>query len=534
MLLRRVIFFAIVLGTAAGILALLVTCLAPGGWNLAKILILLCFLVIAPWLGVCVGNALPGFCILMLARDPVRFVLPSAAEIGAREIIANTALVVTIRNEDIEALLPPMQHLLDQLAPYGDRFTLCVLSDTQDAQLAAAEAEAVARDPRIFYRRRPENIGFKAGNVMEFLDSHGDAYDFAVMLDADSEMSDRAVLTLVRIMQADPTMGIVQHLTVGRPASAAFARLFQFGMRAGMRVWAVGQAWWQGADGPYWGHNAILRVAPFRAHARLKPLANGEAILSHDQVEAARLRHYGWKVCVWASEEGSMEANPPALPEFLARDARWLAGNLQYRHLLFLPGFRAMGRWQLVQAMLMFAGAPCYTLLLPLAVLAHLTPPAWALALLLLAWLLSVYAPKLAGYCQVLLSRREALRYGGRGRFLLGAVLEFCFSLLLDAVCQPSKSWGMIKLAFGEKPGWAPQNRSDRGVAAHEAIALFWPHTVLGLIVSVLLGPASLPWTGGLVLAIPFCVLTADPVISAWLRRLGVAATPEELLPSGE
>jgi membrane glycosyltransferase len=30
-------------------------------------------------------------------------------------------------------------------------------------------------------------------------------------------------------------------------------------------------------------------------------------------------------------------------------------------------------------------------------------------------------------------------------------------------------------------------------------------------------------------LAIPFCVITADPTVSAWLRRARLAAVPEEL-----
>ena len=64
---------------------------------------------------------------------------------------------------------------------------------------------------------------------------------------------------------------------------------------------------------------------------------------------------------------GSTEANPPALPEFLRRDARWLAGNLQYRHLLRMKGFAPMGRWQLAQAILLFAGASLYTAMLLLA-----------------------------------------------------------------------------------------------------------------------------------------------------------------------
>ena len=69
-----------------------------------------------------------------------------------------------------------------------------------------------------------------------------------------------AVLRLVRVMQAEPTLGIVQALVVGLPATSAFARIFQFGMRFGMRSYTIGSAWWQGDCGPYWGHNAALRL----------------------------------------------------------------------------------------------------------------------------------------------------------------------------------------------------------------------------------------------------------------------------------
>ena len=52
-------------------------------------------------------------------------------------------------------------------------------------------------------------------------------------------MTPKAVLRLVTAMRDDPSLGIIQHLTVGLPASSAFPRLFQFGMRAGMRTWAT-------------------------------------------------------------------------------------------------------------------------------------------------------------------------------------------------------------------------------------------------------------------------------------------------------
>ena len=548
----RPIFFAILLTSSAGLIWLMLQVLAPGGWRIPEILILLAFLGIVPWLGVCLANAIPGFLQLILAQNPPRAVLPITGEIESGEITLTTAIAITIRNEDMALVLPPQRALLaalDQEAA-GHRFTLWLLSDTQDPTAAAAEQTAIAAfradDPhpeRIHYRRRPENTGFKAGNVMDFLDHHAHGIDLVLMLDADSAMTAPAVLRLVRIMQADPTMGIVQHLTVGKPAASAFPRLFQFGMRAGMRVWATGQAVWQGDEGPYWGHNAILRAHAFRTHCKLEPLPDGSPILSHDQVEAARIRAAGWRVCVWAGEDGSQEANPPALPEFLHRDSRWLAGNLQYRHLLFLPGLRPMGRWQLIQAIMMFLGAPLYVAILLLAALLAATgsapeTPRPALAALALAWTLALYSPKLLGYLEILLSPARSARYGGRPRFALGAILEFTFMLLMDAIAQLHKTLAIARLALGRKPSWLPQNRTDRGVSWTEATRMFWPHTITGLAVFAAFAQAgppailwAIPFAAGLPLAIPFCVLTANPGFSAWLRHHQIAAIPEELNP---
>ena len=80
------------------------------------------------------------------------------------------------------------------------------------------------------------------------------------------------------------------------------------------------------------------------------------------------------------------------------------------------------------------------------------------------------------------------------------------------------------------------QNRAERGVGWGDAARLLWPHSLAGLAVFGALlawAPGALPWTlpfaGGLLLAIPFCVVTAAPGFSGLLRRRGVAATPEEL-----
>jgi membrane glycosyltransferase len=423
-----------------------------------------------------------------------------------------------------------------------------VLSDTSDPDMAETEEQAIASfranggDPgRIHYRRRHDNSGFKAGNIMDFLEHGADGFELMLTLDADSAMTPAAVLRLVIAMRDDPSLGIIQHLTVGLPASSAFPRLFQFGMRAGMRTWATALSWWQGDSSVYWGHNAVVRIAPFREHCRMPLLPNGAHILSHDQVEAAMLRGAGWGIRLLAEEDGSFEANPPALPEFMRRELRWLAGNFEYRHLLRMPGLRPMGRWQLVQAILLFATPPFY--------LAFLVAAAWAAAAdttspfpfrpamaATMIWACALYAPKLTGYLEVLLSREKRTLYGGTAHMLIGIALETVFILMLDAINVPAKTFAMIRIAVGSRAAWTPQNRTDRGISWSEAARLLWPQTVLGLLVFACFTHAgwtavawAAPFAIGLVFAIPFCVISAEPGVGAWLRERRLAAIPEEL-----
>lgn len=71
---------------------------------------------------------------------------------------------------------------------------------------------------------------------MIFCARWGGDYELMLPLDADSVMTGDAIQRLVRIMQAHPKIGILQSLVVGMPSSSAFARIFQFGMRHGMRA----------------------------------------------------------------------------------------------------------------------------------------------------------------------------------------------------------------------------------------------------------------------------------------------------------
>ncbi|MGD9880267.1 MAG: glycosyltransferase family 2 protein, partial [Reyranella sp.] len=371
-----------------------------------------------------------------------------------------------------------------------------------------------------------------------------------VTLDADSYMTASAILRMVGIVQANPKLGILQGLVVGLPSTSAFARIFQFGMRLGMRSWTIGSAWWQADCGPYWGHNAVIRVAPFKQHCAI-PVVPGKGILrghvlSHDQIEAAMMRRAGYDVRVLAEENLGWEENPPTLIEFIRRDRRWCQGTLQYVFFVGMPGLPITSRFQLLFAMLMFTGSPAWIGLLIVSTAALAAAPSTAalidadygaalLAVILVTW----FAPKIATVVDVL--SRPALRhvFGGTTRFLASVAVETAFFLLLSPIMWVGHTLLLAGLPFGRAIGWIGQVRDDHAIAWSMALRQLWPQTFLGAACLAVLGvtqPVALPyvfvlWAGGLVLSVPICVATARPSVGFALTRLGIGRLPEETDP---
>ncbi|WP_371348147.1 glucans biosynthesis glucosyltransferase MdoH [Ancylobacter sp. IITR112] len=558
---RRALVFTLIGVTYFGLIGLFIHLIGHGGITVLDGLLLVAFCISTPWTILGFWNAIIGLWLLHGPGDARRSVYPYAVRAtDDAPITARTAMVMTLRNEDPArafARLRAMQGELSQIHP-GDAFAWFVLSDTNQPEIATEEERLFAAwraesggTSSLHYRRRTSNEGFKAGNIRDFLDRWGDDYDYMITLDADSFLGAGATLRLVRIMQANQQLGILQSLVVGLPSPSPFARIFQFGMRHGMRSYTMGASWWAGDCGPYWGHNAVIRIAPFKAHCRLPnlpgkgPLAG--PILSHDQIEAVLMRRAGYEVRVLPEEMDSYEENPPHLTEFTRRDLRWCQGNMQYWRLLTLPGLKPMSRFQIAWAMLMYLGAVAWMAFVAVAALKVFdtettdAPFPAALGLTLFAAMFAMsLAPKIAGLLDVVLRAGERQRYGGTGRLVGGALAEFVFSVLLGPVVAFRIALFMLGLLFGRTVTWEAQARDAERLSWRTALAGLWPQFLFGAALAALLAgfaPGALPWAlpmlVALLAAVPFAVLTAEPALGRWLTRRGLCATPEEAFPTG-
>ena len=476
---------------------------------------------------------------------------------------SRTALLMPIHCEEPRSVFAAVEVMARGLAEAGVRgVDLFVLSDTQDGTIAAAEqvgfelmvgriGSALGVDgPGLRYRRRPSNAGRKVGNLAEFCDTRGGDYDYMLVLDADSLMGAGTIERLIGLMDANPRTGIIQTVPYPVGRETLFGRLQQFAARLYTPLLVEGLTFWQGGDGNYWGHNAIVRIAPFRVHCGLPVLPGrepwGGEILCHDVVEAGLMRGAGWDCWVLPEVVESYEAVPANLVDFIARERRWCQGNLQHLGVVGRPGFRPVGRFHLAYGITHYLAAPAALLFLLLATVdavwgggfaGALFSGTWGLGLVSIGAVL-LYGGKVLTLLATLADGAEARRYGGRWALLGGAVLEQLAAFAVSALLMVAYTRYVLDLLCGRTVRWESQPRDDRGVSWREAwlrmrlpalVGLAWLATLPWLPVDV--RGWTLPLLVGLLAVLPLTVLSSRTSLGSLAQRFGLLLTPEEQVP---
>ena len=455
-----------------------------------------------------------------------------------------TAILVPIYNENPTATFSRVAAMFNALKRLGvDRFDFAILSDTRDAGIAEAEerwfirlVDEVKGEGRIFYRRREQNTGKKAGNVADFVRSSGALYEFMLILDADSLLEASTILEMERRIAGDPQLGLLQTLPKIIHAKSWFGRAIQFSASYFSPVFAGGLASLQGKEGPFWGHNAIVRTRAFALCCGLPELPGkppfGGHILSHDYVEAALLARGGWTVRVDPDIEGSYEEGPENLIDYAKRDRRWCQGNLQHAFVLGAPGLKLWSRFVFVQGIMAYLASPIWLIFLAASIAAPVVAPppdyfpepyllspvfphveaAKAFALLTGVFGLLVM-PKL------LIVLRGAItgdnrQFGGFTRAFTSTVVEVLWSSLIAPLMLMYQSRSVMQVMLGADGGWPASDRDDGRITLRGAWRASWWIVLTGLAAlsaSYTWAPDVLLW----LLPIAFPMVLAPVLISA-------------------
>ncbi|MBE7539715.1 MAG: glucans biosynthesis glucosyltransferase MdoH [Opitutaceae bacterium] len=537
-------------------------------------LILVLFAVLFSQVAIGFVTAVLGYYVITRGGDARRITNTIDWERESVEL-GTTAVIMPVFNEDVSRVFEGLRVIYRSVEETGrlSHFDFFVLSDSNQPNQWIQEEVAwvelcrqVRGFGRIFYRKRRQQINKKAGNVADFLRRWGRKYRYMVVLDADSLMTGEALVRLVRMMERNTRTGIIQTAPRIVNGETLYARMMSFANRLYSPVFLAGLNYWQGPDGNYWGHNAIIRVQPFIDHCALPELPGSEPfggrILSHDFVEAALMRKAGWQVWLAHDIEGSFEEGPPTLIDSAKRDRRWCQGNLQHTWLLTARGFRPANRFHLFMGVMGYVSSPLWLLLLVLSTIHVFNllrdpgaaseqvgrsilpgyPLAIPEALTLFAFtMLLLFLPKILGLLAAAQNPSETSRFGGVGRMAVSALCETAISALLAPIAMLFNTKFVVFTLLGQGVSWVTQKRgADDGTDWREAILTHGEQTLFGVIWGVsayILLPTFFWWLSpvlaGLVLAIPLSIALSKTDYGDAAKRLGIFLTPEEVAEPG-
>jgi len=512
--------------------------------------------------------ALFGFFDGLRGGDPLHVMRRSWRNKEEEVPLAATAIVIPVFNEEVERVRMGIENMWRSLEKTGqiEHFDFYLCSDSNDADHWIEEecawlnlCQKLKAFGKIFYRKRRHAINSKSGNVADFCRRWGKRYRYMIVLDADSVMSGPTMVRLVRAMEANPAVGILQTQPVQVLGQSLFRRLLQFSGSAYGKIFTQGCSFTQTSSSSYWGHNAIIRIAPFIEHCDLPmlpvPDARGRHVLSHDTVEAALMRRAGYEVWVAYDESGSWEEGPPNMSDMLKRDRRWCAGNLQHFWFLFGRGIELGNRLQIWIGLMAYLCSPIW---LAFLIAGSFTSYSRARFLLysagpediedaahhqetLLLFVLTVVLLFLPRVLSLLSQLPDARHFGGVFRLLLSTLLETVLSILMAPVLMLFHTLFVIQVILGWQIKWTTQNRSDSGLAFSHCVILYGWQTLLGIAGQSLawtyLGSSSywlMPIFIGWILAPITAWVTASKRLGEILRSWGLLIIPAEAEPPPE
>jgi membrane glycosyltransferase len=570
--LARLVFFTTFVAIVVIATALFGDWMARTGMSPAKWSLLFLYLILTTGLAFGFCQSLFGFVVLICKRDRLNIAkgLPNTG--AEKPIQSQVALLFPIYNEDpkrffsgIEAIYEALEH-----AQVLEHFTFFVLSDSTNPNRWIEEERrwleiTRLRDAKlkIIYRHRTSNINQKSGNVSDFCRRWGRHFEHMICFDADSLMSADCIVQLVRLMEANPKVGIIQTAPRLTGAKTLFARFQQFANRIHGEISSAGLNFWQQGTGNYWGHNAIIRLQPFIEKCALPELPGrsplGGRVLSHDFVEAALMRKAGYEVWLAYDMEESYEELPQNLLDFAQRDRRWCQGNLQHSWIALFGRIPFLSRIHMLNGIYAYIAAPLWLLFIAISTLLAYSWKNSDLTLLVRSKTFSVspdnltthglavlsitvaliLLPKLFTAVRVLLDRNFRSQYGGGSRALLSIAGELIFFTLLAPSLMLFHSGFVISTLTGNRVTWAAQNRGLSYTTWKTAFAAHSGQTLIGLAWSWLaweIHPVlffwMLPILLGWLLSIPISVTSSHDDFAKWLQSKGLLTVPEETAPS--
>ncbi len=560
---RRILIFGLMILTTMFLTFKWVVSMPTDANTAARTIMTLLFVLTTGWIALFFWASIFGFFELLANKSMPGIIWPEKKT----PLKTKTAILMPIYNEECDMVYARLLAIADSLVKTGQAqaYDMFVLSDTTNPKIWVEEENGwinakklMPKEINLYYRRRPQNIARKSGNIEDFCHKWGALYDYMVVLDADSLLEGKTIVEMSRLMELNSDTGIIQAPPQCINSHSLFARVQQFAGKVYGNIVSAGLCFWQVHDSNYWGHNAIIRIKAFMECCGLPVLKGpkpfGGHILSHDFVEAALIRRGGWYAWLLPELGGSYEECPPTMIDFATRDRRWCQGNIQHLEILVSKHIHPISRIHFTIGIMSYLSSPLWFIFLVSGILVALGhvyfPPEYfsteqslfpnwpifdkmgTITLFLISMFMLIF-PKFLGMI-IYLKNNKFKNIGGFFGTIKSVLAEIVFSALIAPIMMIFQTKFVWEILTGQDVGWNTQSR-DGYTTWKEAFQRHISHTILGVLTTYVVYdqlPAlfywMLPVTLGLMLSIPLSVLSSYEGLGRFAFKHNWFVIPEE------
>ncbi|MBS7577966.1 MULTISPECIES: glycosyltransferase family 2 protein [unclassified Enterococcus] len=209
--------------------------------------------------------------------------------------------------------------LLSSMEQEYSNFETIILDDSSDKFfLDKIDEFSLKYDTRVV--RRKNRIGFKAGNINNYLKGKDD-YEYFIILDSDEIIPPNFIIDSLKVFEAYQDVGIVQARHTGTRNENYFMQIFARSIKANWPTYLQTKQYYGFQF--FFGHGALISKNCYQASGGFPHLVAEDLCFSLK----ARLKGY---YTIYANSIECQEQFPVDYYAFKKRHSKWTQGNLEF------------------------------------------------------------------------------------------------------------------------------------------------------------------------------------------------------------
>jgi cellulose synthase/poly-beta-1,6-N-acetylglucosamine synthase-like glycosyltransferase len=366
-----------------------------------------------------------------------------------------------------------------------DNYTVVILDDSdQPAYMLAVDNFAIKHGLEVI--RRDNNIGFKAGNLNNYLRNRTD-WDYFVILDSDEIIPETYINRVLDYFAADKAVGIVQANHIATRNRNPFMKRFAIGVDSHWQSYQTVKA--RHGFMSLLGHGAMVSRECYEATGGFPHVVAEDICLSIE----ARSKGY---VTAFAADVICEEEYPVDYLAFKKRHSKWTQGNMEFIRNYTGVILRSSMTWfEKLDIILFTYSLPLTALFSVYVIINVIVFPAVGYTFMLPIWMLIptvlfLFAPMLNDilFYAGKMKKRSLLAYLGQSTLLYGSM--FFVSLRASITSMFGKSTFVVTpkedmtVSFHQAIGL---NRAELSFGVVFAIVAIWlNHSILPVVLIVI------------------------------------------------